>query len=194
MISLNKLKNIISGTILHWVNANNDYVKYLTERANCFPPKIETLLVQFSLSSYLLSEELLGPDKGGNKIIKKDPKLVTAAQFKSLHNLQIWFFLALFSLQHPDYRKNILKAGKEFIDINEVEKEMVFLVLGFKSMDNFDVGQSAFTLYKKICLILKYNSVDSLSESLSYTHMVVELYYKAMRSCKIEWRTPLNNM
>ncbi len=184
---LNRVINILNGRILHWGNTNNVYIKLLIERAKHFPPKTEILLTQFSLASYLMSEELLGPDKGKNRIIKKDSKKVTAEQFKSLHNLHIWSFIALFCLQNSRYRKNILEVGKEFIDINKNEIEMIRLILSFKSMDNIDISQCTFTLFKKVCLILEYESKNSLQESLSFSPMLLILYSRAMKTCKVEW-------
>lgn len=181
------LSNVFTGRFRHWNEANNSYVSALVERAKQFPPAIEPLFTELTAASYVVVDSLVGPDKGSKRIIKKDPKDITAEQFRSLHNLNIWTFVALFGLQNPQFRDSFFAACKDFIGIQENEKRMAHHVL---EMHEIDVGKICSTLFPEITKILGHQDEGFLdwfmltpSFSIAYSQ-ALEAYKQAMENLK----------
>jgi hypothetical protein len=95
----------------------------------------------------------VGPNQGSKRIVKIDPKKITADQFRSLHHLNIWTFMALFGHQNPQLRDSFFAACKDFIGIQENEKRIAQYVL---QMEEIDVGKICSTLFTEMAAILKY--------------------------------------
>jgi hypothetical protein len=175
--------NVISGRFRHWNDTNNAYVSALVERAQQFPPAIEPLFIQLTAASYVVVDSLVGPDQGRKRIIKKDSKQITAEQFRSLHHLNIWTFMALFGYQNPQFRDSFFAACKDFIGIQENEKRVAQAVL---QMEKLDVATICSALFPEITRVLDYEGGSILdwllltpSFSLAYSQ-AVEAYKDAI--------------
>jgi len=181
------LLNVLTGRICHWNDANNSYLSALVDRAKQFPPAIEPLFTQFTFASYIVVDSLVGPNKESKRIIKKDLKSITAEQFRALHNLNIWTFVALFGLQNPSFRDACFAACKDFIGIQENEKKMVQRVL---EMEKTDVGQICSTLFPEITKVLEYQDegfTDWIMVTPAFTmgySQAMEAYKRAMENLK----------
>ena len=168
------LSNILSGRYRHWNKANNIYLNTLVARAKQFPPAIAPLFFQFTAASSIVVDLLVGPDQGSKKIIKKDPKEITAEQFWSLHHLNIWTFVAVFGRQNPQFRDPLFMASEDFVGIQENEKRIAQFVL---QMEGIDAGKICSTLFLEIAKILEYESEGFLDWymltpcfSIGYSH------------------------
>lgn len=176
------LAGIVTGRARHWREANTAYINVLVEVSKEFPPAIAPLFKEFTIASYIIVKRLVMSNGGTEQIIKIDLKNISPEQFQSLHNLNIWTFLALFSHQNPQYRDSFFAACNDFIGIRENESRMVQFV---SNMDDIDVGNICATLYSEISKILRIKS-DGLVDWLMLTPTFSYAYSDAMESYKRE--------
>lgn len=149
------LWNVISGRLKHWNEANNAYVSDLLERAKAFPPAIEALFVQFTAASYIVVDSLVGPSRGGRRIIKKDCRTISRTQYAALHHLNLWAFVASFGVLNPQFRESIFAACRDFVGITDPETKVVQKILRYEKLD---VGKICSDLWPEITDILGYRS------------------------------------
>ena len=176
------LSNVVTGRFRHWNDANNTHISALFERSKEFPPAIESLLTQFTIASYIVVDSLFGPDKGNKRIIKIDSKNITAEQFRSLHNLNIWTFVALFGLQNPQIRDSVFAACEDFIGVGENERRMIQSV---SEMEEIDVGRVCSTLYPQITKTLGIQG-EGVLDCFMLSPLISTAYSGAMDRYKIE--------
>lgn len=178
------ISNVVTGRYQHWNDTNNTYISFLLERSKEFPPAIEPLFTQFTLSSYTVVDFLVGPDKGSKRIIKIDPKTITSEQFRLLHNLNIWTFVALFGRQNPQLRDSFYAACRDFIGLEEVENGRSLTQTAIE-MEEIDISKVCLTLYPEITCILKIRS-KSIFDELMLTPLFTAVYSGAVEAYKKE--------
>lgn len=175
------LSNVITGRFQHWNEANNTYISVLYARTKQFPPAIEPLLFHFIVGSLVLVEWLVGPDKGRKRIIKKDANTISAQQFQSLHNLNIWTFMALFGHQNPEFHDSFFAACEDFIGIHENEALLLKLILQMKQIDAVELYSAQFAEVSKI---LDYRNDMDPRELYAFSCLAATAYSDAIQGHK----------
>lgn len=168
---------LITGRLQHWVKENNSYVAILEEFAKTYPPAIEKLFLNFTASSYIVVNLLVGPESGRKRIIKKDVLEITGEQFEAIHTLIIWAFVALFVYQNPRLKDSHLEACETFLGFSE--EAIVKYVLQMDEINGSSMYSLGSHLFSEIAKILDYQDV-SFSGQYLFATIFMAAYSSAM--------------
>jgi len=95
--------NVVTGRFAHWNDANNQTIAEMWERSQHFPEHIKIPFQDFIICCTLLMDDLLGPDKGRQRLIKKDPLRITRQQFVRIQAIMLEAFSGMFLQLNPSF-------------------------------------------------------------------------------------------
>ena len=102
--------NIVTGRFAHWNDANNKTIAEMWQRSEQFPEQIKIPFQDFIVCCTSLMDVLLGPDKGRQRLIKKDPLQITQQQFARIHAIMLEVFSGMFLQVNPSLSKSFKGA------------------------------------------------------------------------------------
>jgi hypothetical protein len=163
---ISKAISILTGRTQHWAKYNNSHVSMLLRNAESLHPTIKPPLLQFIASSHFIINELIGPTKGDNRIIKKELKSITSSEFRDLHGITIWTLISVFNRQTcraKDLSALMILSTINLIGLNEQEKFISKLI---SSEPNIDISLICNELFNEYSRILHCDSENSICDSL----------------------------
>ncbi len=135
--------NVVTRRFVHWNDANNQTIAELWERSNRFPEPIKILFQDFIVSCTSLMEVLLGPDKGRQRLIKKDPLRITRQQFARLHAIVLESLAGMFLQLNPSFSESFKRALAILTGGNPDQSRIIQLTEAMDEPDVMAIGCAA---------------------------------------------------
>lgn len=132
--------NVVRGRFAHWNDTNNRALTELWERSQRLPD--ETRIPFQTFLGWLASvmDYLLGPNKGADRFIKKDPLQVTREQFTRMHTLILEYLVGMFLQANPSFSNRMTEALAVLTGRNPAQSRLFQLIAGMKKPDMMAAG------------------------------------------------------
>jgi hypothetical protein len=112
------LSNVLRGRYRHWNDANHRNFAVIWQRAELLSQQNRSVFQEFLVSSLTLVDLLLGPDKGHDRLLHRDPLSISPEQFVRLHYIHLAGMAGLFAAVNPNLQES-LKAGVQLLANND---------------------------------------------------------------------------
>jgi len=107
------LKNVLTGTIAHWNEANNLLVSELWDRTQQLNEYDKIVLNEFIVSTNIISENLFGPTRQSltmNKLKNKDIKGLGRQGLRPFYTTTLTIFCSLYKAHNPDISDTLFNS------------------------------------------------------------------------------------
>jgi hypothetical protein len=140
---LNYIGNVISGRLVHWNDENKRLIAELWERSNEFPEPIKSAFQDFIVTCSSLMDILLGPNRGHQRLIKKDPLQITRPQYARIQAITLECLVGMFLQLNPSVADSF-KEALQILTGRDLDQSSTFqLTQSMKEPDVMDIGCAA---------------------------------------------------
>ena len=161
--------NVITGRLAHWNDANNRSIADLWERCAEFPDGLRIPLQNFVVSSASLMDALLGPHKGRDRLIKKDPLRITQRQFTQMHELILESLAGMFAQINPSLSESFKRAIAVLTGRSPNDLRIFQHIQGMEQLNLYAVGSA---VWKEIVSIAESPQGTTISDTWQFAMLL----------------------
>ena len=173
--------NVITGRFAHWNDANNQTIAEMWERSEQFPEHIKIPIQDFIVCCTSLMDVLLGPDKGRQRLIRKDPLRITRQQFARIHAIMLEAWSGIFLQANPS-SSDSFKGALAILTGRNPDQSRIFQLT--EETDEPDLMAIGCAVWEEVVAIAESSQGTTAIDAYPFTALLGSLAVQSINDIK----------